>query len=151
MKCNISILCITLKVFLNVCDWFPTRITSTSTCVPHKLHAIAWLSCWIVLYMKVQKNKCSIRFVVIIVTFFDYFFSPVSFFHFIVSRLNIMQSPLEKDFVPNAVKIIKNSGWCQSLLEKQMKLNLTFSPEKQRISNKIVTRKTIYIQQQWCS
>jgi hypothetical protein len=60
--------------------------------------------------MKVQKNKCSIRFVVIIVTFFDYFFSPVSFFHFIVSRLNIMQSPLEKDFVPNAVKIIKNSG-----------------------------------------
>jgi hypothetical protein len=62
-----------------------------------------------------------------------------------------MQSPLEKDFVPNAVKIIKNSGWCQSLLEKQMKLNLTFSPEKQRISNKIVTRKTIYIQQQWCS
>jgi hypothetical protein len=34
--------------------------------------------------------------------------------------------------MPNAVKILllKNFGWRQSLIEKQMMLNLTFSPEK---------------------
>jgi len=37
-----------LKVFLNVASWCLTRITSTSTCLPHWLYAIARLICWIV-------------------------------------------------------------------------------------------------------